>query len=334
MYKAILIILICFLLFTALVVAGNDEAQEPISNEIEITGFMDFISAYSNSQADKTNLNLGQAELDLTKVLSNSKSVALAIAYNAEESKFELGMATLDLQVSNYTTFSIGQFDVPFGVDYKTYASVDRKLITAPRVVEFTHEGWNDIGAQIYVENKSGNFSAYIVNGFESSAEISEQVFNIATSLFEEQIIEVNTTPSNAIGGRLGINLLSQLEIGSSIALGLNADNKDEMLLTGFDIQLQYQNLSLKGEYISHSLNRSINKEENHGYYLQSLYDFQKFYITSRYGSFQPDGVEWIGQLSIGGGIPLLEGSELRFESILHESSENNRTMIQFVAEF
>ena len=73
----------------------------------------------------------------------------VAIAYNDDESKFELGAAILDLHLfsSNgdnhlkglqitHSSLQVGLFDVPFGIDYKSYASVDRKLISAPRVVE------------------------------------------------------------------------------------------------------------------------------------------------------------------------------------------------------
>ncbi len=345
--RKISIIILFFLLFTRLTTAENISNTQTNLPEIEITGFMDFISSYNNASVDRTNIALGQAEVDLAKELSASKSIEVAIAYNDDESKFELGAAILDIHFSNFdgdshlrdsrmvhTSLIIGQFDVPFGIDYNSYASVDRKLITAPRVVNLTHEGWNDLGFNLTIEGQRGNLSLFVVNGFESSAEISSQVINLATSLMEEQIEEVNTTPSNAFGGRIGFNLFKNLEIGSSAALGLNADNKDEMVLLGTDLQLHINNFLVKGEYIHHSVNRSIQRENNQGYYIQSLYNFESFYLTSRYGSFQPDGIEWVGQLSIGGGIPISHGTEIRIESLIHESSANNKTMLQFVTEF
>ena len=339
--------LLLILLLTTINITAEENSVEPVFSDIEITGFMDFISSYHNTIADETNISLGQAEIDLTKDIGSNKSIELAIAYNNDESKFELGAAILDIHLSNsvgerhnrkssyiHSSLIVGQFDVPFGIDYQSYASVDRKLISAPRVVDLTHEGWNDVGLNLTMENSYGNLSVFVVNGFESSAEITSQVINIATGLPEDQIDEVDTTPSNAFGGRLGMNLFSGLEVGSSLALGLNADNKDEMMIIGADVQYNMSNLLIKGEYIQHSVNRSVQEENHKGYYLQSLYNFDSFFLTSRYGSFKPDGVEWVGQLSIGGGIPISDGVEIRVESLIHESSANNITMLQFVSEF
>ena len=325
------------------VVLGNDLVT---TNEIEISGFMDVINSYQNSNNDVSQFSLGQAEIDLYKDISPKSSVDVGIAYNNDDAKFELGTALLNLHlfggesknsgsiVYDKSYLHVGLFDVPFGIDYNSYASIDRKLISTPRVVELTHGGWNDLGAMLSVHANLGNLTVYAVNGFESSAEITTQIYNLALATYEDSTYEVNTTPAAAFGGRIGLNLFSNLEIGSSGAVGLNESEEDEMILLGADIQFAYQNFSLKGEYINHSVNRSVNKEDNKGYYIQAIQQFERFYLTSRYGSFQPENVEWVGQMSVGAGMVVTENVEFRVESLIHETSANNKTMVQLVAGF
>ena len=94
-------------------------------------------------------------------------------------------------------------------------------------------------------------------------------------------------------------------------------------------------NFALRGEYILHSLNRSLEEENNRGYYLQGTFNIlEKAFITSRYGSFKADGSQWIGQVSIGTGYAIADGVELRMESLINETSNDNTTIFQLAAGF
>ncbi len=107
------------------------------------------------------------------------------------------------------------------------------------------------------------------------------------------------------------------------------------MLLWGADVQWSMFNFEVKGEWIYHSLNRSLAESNNRGWYLQGAYDILgRAFVVSRYGSFKPDGEEWIGELSVGAGYRIYDGLELRWESLINEDSDANQNIIQAVVSF
>lgn len=329
------------LAFILCLVAGQAASAE----DLVISGFFDVISSYDNNADDKTDFAMNQAELDLNRRLGERAAAEVSVAYNSEDAVFELGRAFLDIYLYggeegynygfiNTAILEVGQFDVPFGVDHHVYRSINRKLITPPLAVGYTHEGWNDFGVNVRLNAQYWNLVAFWVNGFESSYEIIDaaQALTLGLSVGDE----INTTPANAFGGRLGFTPIENVELGGSFSMGINESNEDEMMLFGGDIQLAYQDFKLKGEYIGHSLNRSLAQEDNKGYYVQGLYNFkeQNFFLVSRYGSFQPEGADWVWRYTGGIGYIVTDGVEIRFETTLHENSDNNTNLLQFVAGF
>ena len=318
---------------------GEPAPSGPAWSGLDITGFFDVVAAHQSSVDDHTQYGLGQAEIDIESELSSNAAIAVAVAYNNETGNFELGAAEIGVSVFsadegflNSIEVVAGQFDVPFGVDYHVYPSIDRKLVTVPRAVDLPHGGWNDFGVRYCMDAQYGNFVIYGVNGFESSAEVLDEVETLATG--EDTYMDVDTSPATAFGTRLGIAPFEWLEIGSSFAFGINASDRNEMTIVGADLQFSMFNFELKSEYISHSLNRSIAREDNKGYYVQGAYSFGSTFIVSRYGSFQPDGADWIGQFSLGAGYAVTDGIELRFETLVNEVSDDNQNILQLVAGF
>lgn len=306
---------------------------------VEIAGFVDVLGSYNRSVEDKSDFNLGQAEIDLESDLSDRIGIALAVAYNSDDGVFELGAAEIGINLYesdegflNSVDITAGQFDVPFGIDYNYYPSIERKLISGPLVVDNTHAGWNDFGFKFGLESGYGNFVFYGVNGYESAYEVTDTSMALALGVSVGD--EIETRPAYAFGTRLGVSPIPMFELGTSFAIGLNQSEKDEMLLWGGDIQFWLSDFYLKGEYITHSYNRSIEKSDDKGYYAQGLYDFGRFFVSGRYGSFKPDGEEWNGRFSIGGGYVLMDQVELRIESNFHDDSDENNTILQLVAGF
>ena len=147
--------------------------------------------------------------------------------------------------------------------------------------------------------------------------------------------VEIDTSPAWAFGTRFGVAPIGVFEIGSSFAMGMNASDEDEMVLWGTDVQSSFFNFELKGEYIFHSYNRSLEQTNDRGYYFQATYNIvDRAFVTSRYGSFKPDGNDWIGQFSLGGGYSIFEGVQLRLETLIAENSEDNQNYLQLVAGF
>jgi hypothetical protein len=326
---------------------GSEETAENSIGGIEWSGFFDVIGGFQSSADDETEFGLGQAEIDLASELSDRIAVEAAVAYNGDDGVFELGAALIDIHPFcdhgsshvgagfslDHSFILAGQFDVPFGIDYHVYPSVDRKLVTAPAVVDLTHGGWNDLGFQLGLELSHGNFVFYMVNGFEASAEVLDEVQTLATGV--DVYEEVDTSPANAIGTRLGIAPFSWLEVGTSFATGWNASGRSEMTLVGTDLQFSMFNFDLKGEYIAHSLNRSIAEENNRGYYTQLTYNIlDRAFVATRYGSFKPEGADWVGQTSIGAGYVITDGVELRMETVIDEAPDANQTIFQLAAGF
>lgn len=311
-----------------------------LGSELDISGFVDVISTYQSSQNDQNEFGLGQAEVDIENELSERSSIAVAIAYNNEDAVFELGEAEIGLNVwkSENSFFSsvdvtAGQFDVPFGIDYNVYPSIDRKLVTSPLAVDLTHDGWNDFGVRLNATSPLWNLVVFGVNGFESSCMVSDAAQSL--SLGVDVGDEVNTTPANAFGGRVGITPVPNFEFGGSFAVGINESNENEMAMYGGDVQWSMNQFDFKGEYIAHSLNRSIEQEDNAGYYFQGIYNFDRTFLVGRYDSFQPDGADWCNRYSVGAGYSVVENIEVRFETqIDNENSDNNQNYLQLVAGF
>jgi hypothetical protein len=321
---------------------SESEGEEDALSSLEISGFFDAVSSYQSSQDDKVDFAMNQAEIDIESAISERASAAMAVAYNGESGNFELAVAELGLNLyaseeSAISTVDVGlgQFDIPFGIDFHEYASPDRKLITGPVAVDHTHEGWNDFGFYLSAESSPANFVAYLVNGFESSAEMLSLVLNEETNEEEEAVVEIETTPAYAFGTRIGFTQFSGFELGTSFALGMNESGKSEMLLWGADLQYALSDFEFKGEFVYHSRNRSVEEENNRGYYAQASYGgLGDFTLVGRYGSFKANGGDWAGQTSLGAGYSLFDGVEIRFEMLFDSDSENNLQLLQFVAGF
>ena len=324
MFKSKLIVSSVFILALATFVNAQDATSTETtesrpaeiaineSTTLQIVGFGDILATFSEEN-DGRRFEIGQAEVDLESELTSRFSMALAIAY--DEGSFTIGAFTADYEVwsasesspsiMGVNNFSIGggQYDVPFGIDYLVYPSIDRKLVSTPLVVENTHDSWNDIGGYAFAEATWGNVTAFVANSF---------CYEGANPAGEE----LTTQNDLAIGGRLGLVPHESIEVGGSIAKISGLDQTYDMLLTSVDLQLAVANFEIKGEYISHNFD---SKEEgeftNDGYYVQGLYGINDWYLVGRYGEFRPDQKSAdIARMSAGVGHIINDMIELRLE--------------------
>ena len=302
-----------------------------------VTGFFDVRSVYANASARSGSYSLGQVEIDIEVEPSPRLAIALALAFNNEQATVGVGSAFVDLQPfkvespadqSNTQTTELhimaGQFDVPFGIDCRSYASIDRDLVSCPAICATTHGLWNDVGVQVYIETKSADLAAYAVNGFNTAAEIVHQELNLATGDYEDVIEEIDTTPDDAYGLRLAFRPVAKLEIGASAATGLNRSRQSEMLIVGFDGFLDLAYTTLKMEYIYQELNRSIAKEMRSGLYFEAERSFSKVYFVTRLGSVKLGSQsEFNNVVSLGGGYLIGDIAKLRAEYLLDNDNED-----------
>lgn len=314
---------------------ASAQADEP--SPIEITGFGDFFYAVRQGNEQEDDFELGQVEVDLAATIDEEISIETAIAYDTEGGTFGLGCFIVDFHLFgsegghfrpavdiDHSGIIVGQFDVPFGIDWNVYPSIDRKLVSGPLVVENTHDFWNDFGVQGYLETKWFNAVVYGTNGFgyESTDNAGKPV---------------NVEMKAAFGGRIGFKLHETIEIGGSYTGFLNQDNKLDMSLMGADLQFNYEGLSIKGEYIAHGLALAGDNDViNTGFYAQGMYNFGKFFLVSRYGIFLPDMEEAnnLTRVSTGVGWVIRENCELRFEYQADPENDDDVAFLQLAAGF
>ena len=298
--------------------SNNENVLEPQTSDdslpLNITGFGDF--SRTTLQSDK-NYGIGQVEIDFEKNIANNISFIAAIAYSNDTETFGLGEFNVDFHLfgSNgehfrhvsgidHSGIKVGQFDVPFGLDWQVYPSIDRKTVTGPLAVENTHMEWNDYGVQAFMDNRWFSAAVYGLNGF--GYDDVEMKF--------------------ALGGRMVITPNEFIEIGGSYADFFNGKNKTDMSLAGVDLQVNYQALSLKGEYIAHMMDiTGDNAINNSGFYCQGMYDFGRLFYVSRYGNFTPDvqGEDSITRFTNCIGFVIMEDCEIRYEYQINSENRN-----------
>lgn len=336
---------ICFLLLSSgfLYAGGTEkegEKQEsnlPPSifsniNNISISGFGDIQYASFGAKNASSVCDVGQLEIDIVTVLKNRITVSAAIAYNAHDQIFGVGEFIIDFQIWGIDEdhfkhtdlfeaagIAIGQFDVPFGIDWHVYPSIERKLISCPVAVVNTHNGWNDFGVRFYLERADLNLVAFGVNGYE---------YQSITMPFYEKA-------KMALGGRLGIKPFENLEIGGSYAGFINESNTIKRYLTGADLQFKAGQLTFKNEYIRQQISNFDNLS-GYGYYSEIQYDLNNFYISSRYGRFSNINEQFDSKerISLGGGLKVIEGCDVRVENQFNSSATFEGSIMQVVVGF
>jgi len=338
--KASALVLPGFIVLAASVASAQDATggrESPQSVQIlasiEVSGFGDFYRCAAQGEHD--HFTVGQMEVGLAKSLDGRASVEAAIAYNGES--FELGTFVVDFPIFGDVEtssspvagitglgISVGQFDIPFGIDWHVYPCVDRKLVAAPLVVDNTHDSWNDFGLQGYLEAERASLIVYGANGFGY-----ERADDAGTLVYAE----TNWT----VGGRVGVTPWEPIEVGGSCASFINADNAVDMALVGGDVQISMGKLSAKGEFISQRVGLDGRHASTHtGYYAQGLYEFGRLYTVGRYGEFSPDaaGRADLSRLSLGVGWAIQEGCESRFEYQANEGGGNDVAFLQLAVAF
>ncbi len=312
-------------------------AANPFSG-LRIGGFFDMNATHQSSADDNTQFDLGQVEIDLDHDVSEKTYVRITPVWNSSAGVLSLGPAYVRVQLMGYENRSItelsvsaGKMDIPFGIGLLENGSVNRKIPTRPKAISQTHGGWGDYGMQFDLKFNYANFVGYAVNGFASTAEV-DSVLSLSLGVPEGTVI--NTTPAYAFGTRIGATPFGSLEFGTSFAVGQNESNRNEMMLIGADLQYSVFLFEFKGEYIYHSLNRSIEETNNRAYYFETRFATGRWTVASRYGSFKPDGQEWDGQFCMAAGFGVTSNVEVKVESLFKENTSDNSSTVQLMTRF
>ncbi len=333
--------------------AGTGVAQ-PL---LRFSGFGDlrYESGDARPEDGRERYGIGQAELDLDSNVSDAVSLDAAIWFDAERSHFELGAFAIDFRLWGgeeghwrQTTWLdnsgivIGQFDVPFGIDWQVNTSIDRRTVSMPLVVEETHGGWNDLGINGYAGTDRFNGTLFVLNGFDR--EVSDADLGTGPVALSSQY---------ACGGRIGLAPIDGLEVGGSYAY-LPSDDEGgaagvtprAMSLIGTDAQVARGSISLRGEYVAHHLEMDVEASagaevaahtyarDNTGFYTTAMCDLGRYFVIARFDRFVPGRSEPIERLCGGGGWVVREQCEVRVEYQARWHNEPDVAYVQLAVGF
>ncbi len=252
----------------------------------ELTGFFDALSIHNSPEGIAHQFMINQFELDVSYAHESHFSVGTAIAYNNETENMELAMAFVHYsfdggpgkhprreEAYDHSALLIGKFDMPFGLDYLSYASIDRPTVTQPLVVEKTIAGWNDIGIDFHTFSGNFKFDVWAVNGFDEGI---------------------------GLGGNIRYTFFSFLELGVSHSSDFVEFEERNDWLNGVDLQFTHGNFNLKSEYIwmkgvyEGERDTLLTNDKNHGVYFQLVTELEEWtslpmFLTLRYGSWNSE---------------------------------------------
>jgi hypothetical protein len=272
---------------------------------LEFTAFGDFYYRFERPGAD--DFHVGAVELDASLKLTPYVNVSTAIVFDGAQDTFGLGAFVIDCGVAGdgdgyvlpskhvvKSGVSFGRFDVPFGIAYLEYPSVENRLVTLPQAVQLTHGGWNDVGAQGYAVGEHWTAVGYVVNGPEHPV--------------SADAVEPSRT---AAGVRLSAKVDELIEVGGSGALDFAAAGP-VMAFAGGDIQTTLGPLDVRGEYLLKHVKTPGIAELTHGVYGQALLKVDPAFLVARYDTVLEGASTFDRRVAGGAGIEIFPQGEVR----------------------
>jgi hypothetical protein len=162
----------------------------------------------------------------------------------------------------------IGKFYYPFGIERLVENAVNNKLIDRPNPsIKIIPGTWSDEGLELYGD---------VPFLYKTRLKYEFAVTNGLDERGEQQLDDNND--DKFLGGRLGLEILPDLEIGGSYSTGkYDDDEKYRMDFIGVDSFFRKGGFEIRGEYIWSNVEQptvdggSFNRK---GYYLQTSYKF------------------------------------------------------------
>ena len=207
---------------------------------------------------------------------------------------YEFERCALDWNVFNdKCIFRIGKFYYPFGIERIVENAVNNKLIDRPNPsIKIIPGTYSDEGLELY-GNVPFLYKTRLQYEFAATNGLSS---------FEgkgEQHLDDNNDDIS-LGGRLGIEILPDLEIGGSYTTGeYDDDEKFRMDFVGVDALFRRGGFEMRGEYIRSNVERSTDAGgsfDREGYYIQSSYKLlpdinyiEHIEFVGRFDSIDPD---------------------------------------------
>lgn len=272
---------------------------------LEFTAFGDFYYRFSRPSAD--DFHVGAVELDASLALTSFVNVSTAVAYDGDADSVLLGAFVIDCSVAGdgdgfplqtkrlkKSGVSFGRFDVPFGIAYLEYPSVENRLITQPQAVLSTHGAWNDTGAQFYAVGEHWTSIGYVVNGIEHP-------------LNGDETAKART----AAGGRVSGKVDDVFELGASAAWDFGSEGP-VMFFGGGDVRLGLGPLDVRAEYLLKQVKAPGVPELTHGAYSRALLHLEPAFLVARYDAVLEGSTPVDRRISGGAGVEIFPQGEVR----------------------
>ena len=306
--------------------------------QTEISGFFDVINGYNFSEKKNSGFQINQFEVDLSYTCSPDISVAAAMAHVPDENKIELAMVYIHYnffksgarmhphreETSPHFGLVIGKFDVPFGLDYLSFASPDRPIVSQPLIIEKSIGGWNDLGMNIHLVRPGYSVEFSVVNGFADGVNLVGQV--------RKRIFKV-------------------VKIGLAHARDMHSFSETNNYVSGLNLCSEIGDWQLKSEYLwvkglhDGEQDTSVTKIKSEGFYAQLLGHLEKqiglpLFVTLRYGAGSSSAhinQFDLNRISLGLGYDLSSTCSLRVEFISGKEKNqkrDNMLTFQFVVSY
>jgi hypothetical protein len=327
-------------------------AQQRVNPPIDVSGHLDVRAVEGNVAVGNNDFQIGQFVLDLSSDVSENITAAMEVAYASEARDVVLDEAYAEWRFTDrkrprrydpigmlQTGIIVGQFDVPFGLDWRSYSSIDRHLVSVPLVIASTHRGWNDVGVQFFGKTTWANWAVYAVNGFGTSPalRLGETSYSLPPLAAADVVAGASSSelvPDEAFGGRAGLFLNDNIEIGTSFAAGYGAGSDQQSRMFAFDASATFTDFALKGEFISRRQDLPAGREFDLGYYVNGLYQWGRQFGVLRGDAYRPDGGPTDFAASAGAGYIVNAYAQLRVEYRLAEGSSNDAIILQTAIAF
>ncbi len=208
-----------------------------------------------------------------------------------------------------------GKFDVPIGLDYLSFASQDRPVVSQPLIIEQTIAGWNDVGVNLHLNKKYFRFNFSAVNGFNEGV--------------------------NFIGD-LVLKIIPEIKFGLFHTSGFNKRILRKSWISGAYLFAEKEIFELKSEYLwatgifGGEHDTSDTNHFHDGFYVQLVSDLSKVkgalpvFFTLRYSRWQDKNVnsaaflpEKMDQYVFGVGYQRNKYSSLRLEYLNENRVQN-----------
>ncbi len=292
----------------------DDLIETVLGNQspLEITGFFDFTvqdmdegtqDIVGTRRERNKPFDLGAFEMDMEYSYGDHYSVSAAMVWD------DGGAPSLAVALVDYHLFDddvpvrgrifdeqgfhvqVGRFDVPYGVDYQYFASVDRPSVSAPLTTSRIQAGgYNSDGIRIYGTWSSFDYTAYAIN-----------------SLYGDD--------GGVLGGRIAFfpsrnpyrlhrfGSTRTVEIGFSYLKDLDKEFDARDRVYGFDFTLNYDMFTLVAEWMKRDSdtafvdgngNLAHNKDQDEsGFHISLVTDLEKIvkrpiYSFSRFDAWNP----------------------------------------------